>query len=74
MSNLIGIISDFVQTESEKITPETDIATELGMTSFDLMELSCELEEAYHIKFEPEELANVRVVNDMYMLIKNKIA
>lgn len=66
---VIALIKDFLGDENVKITEKTDIRNFLGLSSFDLMELSTEIEDKFSVKLEAEDLANVVTVYDLLKII-----
>lgn len=70
MNEIIECLSEFLGIEKDEIHENSDLANDLGLTSFDLMELSCELEEKFQIKIVAENLVNVKYVYDLKPLLE----
>lgn len=47
------------------ITPEANFKTDLGLNSFDLMELTCIAEEMLGVEMEEEKYRNLQTVSEM---------
>jgi acyl carrier protein len=45
---------------------------DLGIDSLDVVEYLLEIEERYGIEFPPEEMADLKTINDLIVLIENK--
>lgn len=69
MSELISCISDYLGVPETELSEDTDLQNDLGLSSFDLMDLSCEIEEHFNIRFETEMLANIRYIKDINKMI-----
>lgn len=69
MSELISCISDYLGVPEAELSEDTDLQNDLGLSSFDLMDLSCEIEEHFNVKFESEMLANIRYIKDINKMI-----
>jgi acyl carrier protein len=50
------ILADVLCIEKERITPDADIAGDLGAESIDFVDLSFRVEQQFGITFEPEDL------------------
>lgn len=48
-----------------------EVQNDLGLSSFDIMDLSCELEEEFNIKIDTEKLAEVHNIGSMAKLLQN---
>ena len=49
----------------EDVKPESKIKTDLGLNSFELMELSFTLEEMFHIELKDSFLRDVETIQDI---------
>lgn len=58
--------------DQEVVTPEADLASDIGLDSLDVVELTLALEERYGIEVPDEELENVATVRDAIELIEAK--
>ncbi len=56
---------EYVDFPAEQITPDTAFIRDLNMNSFDIITLLGELEEAYNVAFEQEDLADILNIRDL---------
>lgn len=62
---------DFLRTKSSNIkddviiTGESKLLFDLGFTSYDLIEMCCQMEETFRIEISDENLAKIETVNDI---------
>lgn len=64
-----NIISNKAPTEG--ITRDT-VLSSLGFNSLDLVEITLEIEDAFHIEFTSGEITDLKTVNDVIELIERK--
>lgn len=69
MSELILFTADYLGMPATDLHDDTDLQTDLGLSSFDLMDLSCELEEHFKIKIETEKLSQVHCIGELKALV-----
>ena len=60
--------------DEEKVTPEADLAGDLGLDSLDTVEMTVGLEDRFGIEIPDSDLENVKSVNDAVDLIEQKVA
>ncbi len=65
MTDVITCVANFLGIEASDLNESADLQLDLGLSSFDLMALSCELEEHFHIKIDAEKLTGVRTILDL---------
>jgi len=56
------------------VLPASNITNNLGLDSFDRVELIVNMEEEFNIIIEDDEFEKLKTVQDMILLIENKIA
>ncbi len=61
---LTEIICEYVETEREKILPESRFMEDLGFTSFDFMSMLGEIEDQLDVEIDEAEAANIRTVQE----------
>ena len=59
------LLVDELQIEEEKITPEANLNTDLGINSIELAELVMRCEETFNIEIEEEALQNFATIGDV---------
>ncbi|GHT27708.1 acyl carrier protein [Planctomycetales bacterium] len=62
---VVGIISEQLGQEPEKIKPETDIANDLGADSLDIAEMLIAFEDEFGIDIDESEAQNIVTVGDV---------
>lgn len=67
-----SIIASKLGLDEGEITPEKNLANDLGADSLDVVELSMELEREFNLKFEDADTEKIQTVADLYQLIEGK--
>ena len=65
------ILSKQLNVEVSKIGPETNIATDLGADSLDLVEILMSLEDEFSISIPDEAIPGIKTVKDLVDYIEN---
>lgn len=68
------VLVDTIQVEASAVTPEASLAEDLEIDSLAAVELALELETAFDIRIEDDELAELKTVQDIMDLIEKKQA
>jgi len=69
MNEIIDCLADYLGVDANKINENSELVKELGLSSFDLIELSCELEEKFRTNINADDLVSVKYVRDLKPLI-----
>ena len=64
------IICEFVDVEPETITPETNIRTDLGLNSLELVNLAVEIAEEFDVEIPDREATGLETVADAMRIIR----
>ncbi|MBR0510102.1 MAG: acyl carrier protein [Clostridia bacterium] len=64
------IICEFVDIDPASITPETNIRTDLGLNSLELINLAVEIEETFDVEIPDREAMDLQTVADAMRIIK----
>ncbi|MDR1628834.1 MAG: phosphopantetheine-binding protein [Oscillospiraceae bacterium] len=48
------------------ITPESNLLTDFGLTSLDLAEIVCDIEDEFDIEIPEKDLVKIKTVHDIY--------
>lgn len=56
--------------DEEKVTPETNLRTDLDIDSLDLVEFVSEVEDHFGIMIPQDSLENIQTVNDFSALVE----
>ncbi len=70
LEKILEIINDFVDVDLETTDENTRLRSELGLNSFDFVNVAIELEREYGIKIPDASAANVRTVGELVELVK----
>lgn len=60
--------------EADKVTPQADLQSDLGLDSLDTVEMTVGLEDRFGIEIPDSELEGVKTVDDAVQLIEEKVA
>ncbi|WP_297956618.1 acyl carrier protein [uncultured Ruminococcus sp.] len=66
---LSDILRNSIFDDDIVITPESKLDTDLGLSSYDIIELVCEVENEFDIKIPSEELSSLYIVDDILKCI-----
>lgn len=74
---MVNIIIDFIS-ETQKIdksllSADTNIIRDIEMSSFDVMDMCCQLEEQYGIEIIDEDLVNIQTIGEIALYIEEKL-
>lgn len=64
---------DILDLRDEQVVPEARFADDLGADSLDLVELVEALEEAFGVRIDDEELADIATVGEAHELLASKL-
>lgn len=67
------ILAEQFDVEEESITPETNIQTNLGADSLDVVDLLMSIEDEFEIEIPDEEIENISTVGDLVSYIESHI-
>ena len=71
--NVINFVKDYFDLHDEFITGETTLRKDLGLSSFELLEMCCSLETEFNVRVSEANLRRVEtiddVVNSIYLAI-----
>ena len=69
LNKIAEIICEYVETDPSGITEETNLRTDIGASSFDLMNIAIAVEAEYGVSLPNSELPKVKTVGDIMRLI-----
>lgn len=72
MEQIITIIRQYVN-EALEIRAETNLITDLGLTSFDLASMAADFEDEFDISIETTELMDIKTVGDIEACIRSHL-
>lgn len=67
------ILAEQLDADVESITPETDIADDLGADSLDVVEMLMAIEDEFDIEIPDEEIENLKTVGNVVDYIQQCI-
>lgn len=65
LNNVINFLSEYNNIDKNTITGESKLILDLGLSSFELIEICCQIEEEFNIRISDENLAKIVTVNDI---------
>lgn len=70
MDKLKQIISEYVDVPMDQIDDNMSLKNDIGIDSFGLISMLCEIEESFDIDIPESELSNFQTLQDMYSYIE----
>ena len=70
IDTIIGIVRQYLPDQNTAVTESSNLKDDLGLDSFDIMNIVIECEDAFGVRISDEVLGNFITVND----IKKKLA
>ena len=67
------ILSSQFDVEEDSITPETNIADDLGADSLDVVDMLMSLEDEFDVEIPDEEIERIRTVGELVALIEENV-
>lgn len=62
-----------LEVEEDKIFPEANLKEDVGIDSLDFVDIVVIVEKNFGFKIKPEEMADVKTLNDFYSYIESKV-
>lgn len=66
-----AILSEQFDVEEDSITPDTNIADDLGADSLDVVDLLMSIEDEFEIEIPDEEVENLKTVGELVRYIED---
>ena len=66
-----ALIAQKLSVSESEITPEKNLANDLGADSLDIVEISMLLEREFNVKFGENDTEKIHTVGDVYQLIEH---
>lgn len=73
LDRVIGVIVEVLNVDAKQVSTSSNIKSDLGADSLDLMTLVVALEEEFDGKIPDEEMTNINTVGDAVNLIQKEI-
>ena len=68
------ILSEQFDVEEDAITPETNIADDLGADSLDVVDMLMSLEDEFDVEIPDEEIERIRTVSELVTFIEEHMS
>ena len=68
-----ALIATKLGISENEITPEKNLANDLGADSLDIVELSMMLEREFNLKFAESDTEKIKTVGDVYQLMEQYV-
>lgn len=68
-----AILNEQFDVEEDTITPETNIADDLGADSLDVVDLLMSIEDEFEIEIPDEEVENIKTVGELVKYIEDHV-
>jgi len=73
MEDIIAFIREYNGISDDvQIDGDTQITAQLGLSSFDIVEMCCQMEEQFEIEINDEDLSGIVTIGDFAELISGK--
>ncbi len=72
VDEIISFVSEYFGIPKENITPESEFVADLGLQSYSLIEMCCELESRYDIEISEDSIVNIFTISDLSDYIMSK--
>ncbi len=69
-----GLIASYLKVDPESILPQTEMITDLGVNSLDLVELVCAFEMEFGVEVPEKDIRKFRKVEDIAAYIEKKLS
>ena len=66
MEKLIKYLADYTDIEESNINGKSELIVYLGLTSYDIVEILCDIEDLYEVEMDNEKIAAMKTVDDIY--------
>ena len=74
LEKLRTILHETFEIDPEKVTPQTNLFSDLDLDSIDAVDLAIKLQELTGKRIKPEEFKTVRTVGDVIVAVQNLLA
>ncbi len=73
IDRVLNILSAYSDVPTKKMTLESSLMGDLGLSSFDLINVVVAFEDAFDIQIEDEEIREIQTVGDIVQKLEEKI-
>lgn len=72
IETLVGIIEEYTGRQDVSVTRDTLLLGDLGLNSFDLVQLVCKVEDAFDVSIPDKIIGKLKTVGDVIDFIENQ--
>lgn len=72
LDKLRTIICEYVEMDPASITPDTNIRSDLGLNSLELVNLAVAIEDSFGLEIADRDVVGIETVRDVIELIENQ--
>ena len=72
-NKIIKFISEYQKMEIETINVDTNFAKDIDMSSMDIMQMCCYIEDEFNIEISDEDVYGLRTVGDVVNYVEQKV-
>ena len=69
LEKIINIICEYSGVEKEKVSKESKLIKDIGLSSFDVTELVCKFEEEFDIEIPDRKISTFQTIEDIFEFI-----
>lgn len=66
MDKLIKYLAEYTDIDEGEIKGTSELVIDLGLISYDIVEILCDIEELYDVEIDNEQIVQMKTVDDMY--------
>ena len=66
MDKLITYLAEYTDIDEGEIKGTSELSIDLVLTSYDIVEILCDIEELYDVEIDNEQIVQMKTVDDMY--------
>lgn len=74
LNKIIEILSDFVDFDESEVSSKTRLRSDIGLNSFDFVNVAVELEKEFGVKIPDKEMSSLKTVGEIESLLQTKLA
>ena len=67
---VIEIICKYQKIDPKTVTPQSNLMKDIGLSSFDVLNIVCDFEEEFDIEISDRSITSVRTIEDIVRLIQ----
>ena len=70
---LVAIIGEYADIPADSITPETNIRTDLGLNSLELVNMAVAIEDEFEVEIPDREALGLETINDIIAVLERYV-